>query len=346
MKLFFLSCLFVINSYAQDTIRIYGKGLEDVYLHSSYTDSAYNDHQDLMACAWTVGYEMVLVRNLMKVDLSQLPKGVKIQSATLNLFGQNSNIQHGGHAAMGNSNAGKLIKITEQWNARDVGWQNQPSINGKDFIDLTMSNVEIQDYKGIDITKWVRGWVQNPKSNNGFMFKIAAEKLYTRLIFASGNHPDKSIRPYVEIITKEKVVHDLVFEQQPTFIHPLNEKRATEEVAKVEEIEIEQIDIDAFESIKEPENLEEVGIIIPTSFSPNADGENDVLKIAYGRVFNFKFVVFGENGGPVYKTNNPGFEWNGLSNGKKLSSGNYKWTVSGKDIKGRSFDFMGTIEIK
>lgn len=343
MKLFLLSCLFVLSSYAQDTIRIYGEGLEDVYLHSGIKDSSYSGHEDFMACAWTVHHQAVVVRNLMKVDLSKLPKGVKIESATLNLFGHNCNIQHGGHAAMRNSNAAKLIKINEKWSMKDVSWQNQPSINEGDFVTLPMSKTEFQDYKAVDITKWVKEWYQNPKSNNGFMFKIADEKLYTRLIFASGNHPDKSIRPYVEIITKGKLSQDIEFEQQPTFVHPLNEKKVEEEV---EEVEIEIADLESFESYTEPQSLKEVGIIVPASFSPNGDGENDVLKIAYGRVFDFKFVVFRENGTPLYKTSNPGFEWNGFSNGKKLPAGDYTWAISGKDIQGRSFDFLGSVEIK
>ena len=114
----------------------------------------------------------------------------------------------------------------------------------------------------------------------------------------------------------------------------------------IEQIAIELVDLESFESHSEVQSLDEVGIIVPASFSPNGEGEDDVFKIAYGRVFNFKLVVFDENGKSVYKTTNPGFQWNGFSDGKKLAPGIYKWIISGQDIKSRSFDFLGSVEIK
>jgi gliding motility-associated-like protein len=56
---------------------------------------------------------------------------------------------------------------------------------------------------------------------------------------------------------------------------------------------------------------------LPNAFSPNGDGDNDVLKI-YSKVpqciKDLKLVIFNRYGEMIYETYDPAFEWNGVYN--------------------------------
>jgi len=56
---------------------------------------------------------------------------------------------------------------------------------------------------------------------------------------------------------------------------------------------------------------------LPNAFSPNGDGDNDVLKI-YNKVpqciQDLKLVIFNRYGEKIYETTDPAFEWNGVYN--------------------------------
>lgn len=85
--------------------------------------------------------------------------------------------------------------------------------------------------------------------------------------------------------------------------------------------------------------VEEMGFI-PNLFSPNADGQNDELKI-YGLVSvqRFSFTIYDREGALVYKTSDV-LEavqrgWDGTKNGTKQPPGVYFWKVEGELPSGR-----------
>ena len=78
---------------------------------------------------------------------------------------------------------------------------------------------------------------------------------------------------------------------------------------------------------------------IPTMFTPNGDGRNDMLKI-YGLIqaSGFKFEIFNREGNRLFATTNISDAtqsgWGGQVNGVSMPPGTYYWKVEGKMPKG------------
>jgi gliding motility-associated-like protein len=84
-------------------------------------------------------------------------------------------------------------------------------------------------------------------------------------------------------------------------------------------------------------------IFVPTGFTPNGDGRNDVLKpIAVGidRIDYFK--VFNRWGQLVFSTTINGQGWDGKIGGKDQSSGTFVWLVKAIDYSGKPVFQKGT----
>ena len=68
------------------------------------------------------------------------------------------------------------------------------------------------------------------------------------------------------------------------------------------------------------------GVFIPTAFTPNGDGKNDMFKaIVFGNVQSFKLEVFDRSGAPVFQTTNPDKYWDGFYKGKSYSTTTFVW---------------------
>jgi gliding motility-associated-like protein len=70
------------------------------------------------------------------------------------------------------------------------------------------------------------------------------------------------------------------------------------------------------------------GIYIPTGFSPNSDGNNDVYTIIVGKnVVSFSFSLYDRWGNRMFTAIEKGFEWDGTFNGTPLSAGVYAYVL-------------------
>jgi len=68
------------------------------------------------------------------------------------------------------------------------------------------------------------------------------------------------------------------------------------------------------------------GVYIPTAFTPNNDGKNDIFKaLVFGKVQSFRLQVFDRAGQLIFQTNNPGKGWDGLSKGMGYSTSTFVW---------------------
>jgi gliding motility-associated-like protein len=75
-----------------------------------------------------------------------------------------------------------------------------------------------------------------------------------------------------------------------------------------------------------PANYE--GVFIPTGFSPNGDGQNDVLQLFVGNdVENISFQLFNRWGELVFETTSPSVVWDGYYKGTLLNSGVFVYQV-------------------
>jgi gliding motility-associated-like protein len=67
-------------------------------------------------------------------------------------------------------------------------------------------------------------------------------------------------------------------------------------------------------------------VLMPTAFSPNGDGLNDICKpTVHGISGDYEFVVYNRWGQLVYSTTNPNEGWNGLFNSIESETGVYVW---------------------
>jgi len=85
-------------------------------------------------------------------------------------------------------------------------------------------------------------------------------------------------------------------------------------------------------------------IYVPTAFTPNGDGRNDILHvIPIGVQLEF-FRIYDRWGKLVFNTKDPKKGWDGYANGKMLP-GNYAWTVQGRDFNGNIITKTGLLTL-
>ncbi|MBS1742172.1 MAG: gliding motility-associated C-terminal domain-containing protein [Bacteroidetes bacterium] len=83
---------------------------------------------------------------------------------------------------------------------------------------------------------------------------------------------------------------------------------------------------------------------VPTGFSPNGDGTNDILKpIALGLRSVDAFKVYNRWGEMVYSTSRIGQGWDGKYKGADQAPGTYVWFAEGTDYKGKKLFKKGTV---
>ena len=88
-------------------------------------------------------------------------------------------------------------------------------------------------------------------------------------------------------------------------------------------------------------------IYLPDVFTPNKDGENDILKIN-GKVLmfkDFKMQIFNRFGEVVANFNDFNDTWDGVYKNNEVVSGLYIYKVSGTLKNGEKFSKVGVLEI-
>ena len=84
-------------------------------------------------------------------------------------------------------------------------------------------------------------------------------------------------------------------------------------------------------------------IFVPTGFTPNGDGRNDLLKpIAVGITSIEYFRVYNRWGQLVFSTTSNGHGWDGKIGGKPQTTNTYVWMVKGVDFTGKPVFQKGT----
>ncbi|MFN5813811.1 MAG: gliding motility-associated C-terminal domain-containing protein, partial [Bacteroidota bacterium] len=100
-------------------------------------------------------------------------------------------------------------------------------------------------------------------------------------------------------------------------------------------------------------NVPEISIIIPTGFSPNRDGQNDVFVIVRPYNMTIGLEMFDRTGGVVYKSQDYKNDWDGRANqrmaffGRDLPDGTYFYIVTATDKStGKVTKFNGYITLR
>jgi gliding motility-associated-like protein len=85
-------------------------------------------------------------------------------------------------------------------------------------------------------------------------------------------------------------------------------------------------------------------IYVPSAFTPNGDGVNDVLKItAPGIRTLIYFRIFDRWGKEIFHTSDINATWDGTTSGRPLPPGAYVWMIQAIDLTGETLSQRGTI---
>ncbi len=86
-------------------------------------------------------------------------------------------------------------------------------------------------------------------------------------------------------------------------------------------------------------------IFIPTAFTPNSDGRNDMLFVRGNPIKTMYFAVFNRWGQKVFESDNPNFGWDGTFKGKPLPPDVYGYYVDIECLDGETFFKKGNVSI-
>lgn len=85
-------------------------------------------------------------------------------------------------------------------------------------------------------------------------------------------------------------------------------------------------------------------IFVPTAFTPNRDGKNDIFKPVAAGISKIEYVrVFNRWGQLVFSSASDKTGWDGTIKGKEQPSGTFVWLVKGVDYLGKPFFAKGTV---
>ena len=88
----------------------------------------------------------------------------------------------------------------------------------------------------------------------------------------------------------------------------------------------------------------EPGFYVPTAFTPNRDGKNDVFRpILLGMKSLDRFMIYNRWGQLLFSTTNIGHGWDGTFGGKGQETATYVWVAEGTDYKNRTIKKKGTV---
>ncbi len=87
-------------------------------------------------------------------------------------------------------------------------------------------------------------------------------------------------------------------------------------------------------------------VFVPTAFTPNNDGKNDLLRpvVAGMRRFDY-FNIYNRWGQLVFSTTVTGKGWDGTINGEPQTSNTYVWMVKAVDFNGAAYFQKGTVTL-
>ena len=81
---------------------------------------------------------------------------------------------------------------------------------------------------------------------------------------------------------------------------------------------------------------------LPTAFSPNDDGVNDIFRMEYHNVGEVDFRIFNRWGNLMFSTQDPEEGWDGRSSGKLQNPDSYAYVIRARTIHGYEFERKGT----
>gem|GEM_PF-869889 len=86
-------------------------------------------------------------------------------------------------------------------------------------------------------------------------------------------------------------------------------------------------------------------IFVPSGFTPNSDGENDVLFVRGNFIDKMTFIIYDRWGDKVFESNNQTIGWDGNRNGQPLPSGVFGYYLTTTCKNGDTYQRQGNITL-
>jgi gliding motility-associated-like protein len=87
-------------------------------------------------------------------------------------------------------------------------------------------------------------------------------------------------------------------------------------------------------------------IYVPTGFTPNNDGLNDILKPTCIGIKSLSyFTIYNRWGRKVFTTNKLNEGWNGSLNGQNPDTGSFIWILKATDLIGKIYLMKGSFTL-
>ncbi len=82
---------------------------------------------------------------------------------------------------------------------------------------------------------------------------------------------------------------------------------------------------------------------VPSGFTPNGDGTNDILFVKGGPFKTLEFRIFNEWGNQIFKSDVQSTGWDGTFKNAPQTAGRYLWTLTGEVVDGREVKMSGEV---
>lgn len=196
--------LLIIASCAKDekekqvvlTLQPGGDQGKDAVISKIVPDKNFGELEDIHLYAWTQDGMLNVNRVVIDFDLSSIPTDAQIDRAVLSLF-FNSTSRYGNEHS--GDNRFIIQRITSAWNESTVSWDTEPGTITTHRVSVDGSITAKQDFTDIDITNLIRDMMDNKDDSYGLMLRLEEEEVYKRLLFASSDNQNKSLRPKLEV---------------------------------------------------------------------------------------------------------------------------------------------------
>lgn len=86
-------------------------------------------------------------------------------------------------------------------------------------------------------------------------------------------------------------------------------------------------------------------IFVPNTFTPNGDGQNDVLYVRGRNIASMQFMVFDRWGEKVFESTRPDHGWDGLFEGKPVDPAVFVYHLSATCVDGQAYFNKGNITV-
>lgn len=86
-------------------------------------------------------------------------------------------------------------------------------------------------------------------------------------------------------------------------------------------------------------------LFVPTAFTPNGDGENDVFYVRGSNIVDISYNIYNQWGEMVFASTDQQNGWNGTQNGKAVQNGNYVYCLSIKMLDGSEKQVAGRVTV-